>query len=160
MFYEVIPTGKIEKLTYNFDASLLPGQIVLVPIGKRQVPGIVIKKVAQPDFQTKSILKVLYSTSLPTHLLKTIDFIHDYYLAPSGMAASLLLPNGVEKKRRKTEQMFGNSQKTEQPINLPKIELNKAQKNALEALKAPATFAFWLLYSYYCDYERKQRHCD
>ena len=100
----------MEELTYSFDGSLLPGQIVQVPIGRRVVPGIVVKKVAQPDFKTKSILKVLYSKPLPMHLLKTVKFIHDYYMVPSGQAVSLILPRGVEKQRskRKTEQMFGN----------------------------------------------------
>ncbi len=109
MFYEVIPEGKVEGLTYDFFDSLLPGQIVLVPVGRRVVPGIVVKKVAQPNFKTKSILKVLYSKPLPKHLLETVGFIHEYYLAPSGQAVSLVLPRGVEKKRRKTEQMFGNA---------------------------------------------------
>ena len=110
MFYEVIPEGKVEALTYNFDDdSLLPGQIVTVPVGRRVVPGVVVKKVARPNFKTKSILKVLCSKPLPRHLLKTVDFIHKYYLVPSGQAVSLILPRGVEKKRRKTEQMFGNN---------------------------------------------------
>ena len=67
MFYEVIPEGKVEALTYDYDGSLLPGQIVVVPVGRRNVPGVVIKKVAQPDFKTKTILKVLYSKPLPKH---------------------------------------------------------------------------------------------
>ena len=108
MYYEVIPGGRVERLTYDFDGdSLVPGQIVLVPVGKRVVPGVVVKKVAQPEFKTRTILKVLYSKVLPTHLLKTIEFIHEYYNVPSGLAVSLVLPKGVEKKRRKTEQMFG-----------------------------------------------------
>ena len=107
MFYEVVPEGKLGELTYDFDGSLFPGQIVLVPVGKRVLPGIVIKKVAQPKFKTKSILKVLYSKPLPEHLLKVIGFLHDYYLASSGQAVSLILPRGIQKKRRKTEQMFG-----------------------------------------------------
>ena len=61
MFYEVIPVGKVEALTYDFCDSLLPGQIVLVPVGRRIVPGIVIKKVAQPDFKTKSEESIIIS---------------------------------------------------------------------------------------------------
>ena len=154
MFYEVVPEGKVDALTYSYDDSLTAGQIVLVPLGKRVVAGIVIKKVAQPDFKTKSIVKVLYSKPLPRRLLLAIDFIHDYYLAPRGTVVSLILPNGVEKKRRKTEQMFGAvttsgfampcrpvpSTKTEQVEVSPKIRLNEPQKKALEALqKAPGT---------------------
>ena len=159
----------MEALTYYSDDSLLVGQIVLVPIGKRKVPGVVIKKVAQPDFKTKTILKVLYSKPLPKHLLKTASFIHDYYLTPTGQAISLILPRGVEKQRRKpkTEQMFGNSaieggglaimcsvgykDLARVARNVPEghvvanlspslldIPLNPAQKKALQALqKAP-----------------------
>ncbi|MBR0372702.1 primosomal protein N' [Candidatus Saccharibacteria bacterium] len=140
MFYEVVPEGRVEALTYDFDGSLLPGQIVIVPVGRRLVPGVVVKKVERPDFKTKSISKVLYSEALPKHLLRTIWFIHEYYLVSSGQAVSLILPNGVEKKRRKTEQMFGSQQKTEQGSEIPEIRLNIAQKKALEGLqKAPGT---------------------
>ena len=117
MFYEVIPVGKVEVLTYDFSASLLPGQIVLVPLNKKLVPGVVIKKVAQPNFKTKSVIKILYAKPLPNHLLKTIQFMKDYYLVEAGLVASLILPTGVEKKRRtrpnKTEQfLIGGSCQT------------------------------------------------
>ncbi|MCR5700455.1 MAG: primosomal protein N' [Candidatus Saccharibacteria bacterium] len=114
MYYEVIPEGRTEELTYFYDSSLSVGQIVLVPVGRREVPGVVIKKVAQPDFATKSILKVLYTKPLPRHLLDAVKFVHEYYLAPLGVAVGLVLPKGVEKQRRKrkTEQMFGNDDKT------------------------------------------------
>ena len=135
MFYEVAPEGKVGAFVYDFDDSLLPGQIVLVPVSKRVVPGVVLKKVAQPDFKTKSVLKVLYSKPLPKHLAETVKFVHDYYLAPYGQAISLVLPRGVEKKRRKTEQMFGKNQKTEQLSKAPHIPLSPAQKKALEGLQ-------------------------
>ena len=154
----------MEALTYDFGDSLLAGQIVTVPIGRRVVPGVVVKKVAQPAFKTKSILKVLYSKPLPKHLLETVRFIHKYYLVPSGTAVSLILPRGVEKKRRKTEQMFGiqghleyssrdtleavrpslwsreehsqvaNSDNKKSSIK-SRIPLNTAQKNALEGIQ-------------------------
>ncbi|MBR3236123.1 primosomal protein N' [Candidatus Saccharibacteria bacterium] len=134
MYYEVIPEGRTEALTYDFDDSLVPGQIVMVPISRRVMPGLVVKKVAQPDFQTKSISKVLYSKSLPGHLLDTVQFVHDYYKAPLGAAVSLVIPKGVEKKRRKTEQMFGIGDRAKKSS----IQLNPAQKMALEGLsKAP-----------------------
>ena len=122
-------------MTYDFDDSLLPGQVVVVPVGKHKVPGVVLKKVAQPDFQTKSILKVLYSKPLPAHLLATVGFIHDYYLVPSGQAVSLILPRGVEKKRRKTEQMFGDFSSFESILSGTGVPINTAQKIALEGLQ-------------------------
>ena len=127
MFYEVIPEGRLEALTYDFtlpegdDKSgskpLSPGQIVMVPVGRRMAPGVVVKKVVRPDFKTKSILKVLYSKPLPTHLLAVVNFIHDYYLVPSGQAVSLMLPRGVQKKRRK-------------PLNTLPSPLNMSRSNS------------------------------
>ncbi|MBR2725608.1 primosomal protein N' [Candidatus Saccharibacteria bacterium] len=108
MYYEVIPEGKTDSLTYDSNDSLVSGQIVMVPLARREVPGVVVKKVAQPDFKTRTILKVLYSKPLPAHLMQTAEFIRDYYMVPLGQAISLMLPQGVQKKRRKTEQMFGN----------------------------------------------------
>ncbi len=115
MYYEVIPEGRTEGLIYSFDDSLLPGQIVMVPVARQKVPGVVVKKVVQPDFETKNILQVLYSKPLPKHLLEAVQFVHDYYQAPLGAAVSLVIPKGVEKKRRKTEQMFGNNLMTTGP---------------------------------------------
>ncbi len=159
----------MEPLVYSYDDSLLIGQIVLVPLTSRQVPGIVVKKVAQPKFKTKLILKVLYSKPLPEHLLRTAQFVHDYYLTPTGQAISLVLPRGVEKQRRKpkTEQMFGNDNSLlecstrdrklgraplsvsrveyskralTKPEHLADIQLNAAQKKALKGLQeAPGT---------------------
>ena len=145
MFYEVMPEGKLDILTYNFHDSLLPGQIVMVPVARRVVPGVVVKKVAQPVFETRAIIKVLYSKPLPKHLLKTADFIHKYYMVALGQAVSLLLPRGIEKKRRKTEQMFGcplldspKGDEKRKKVTIDDIPLNDAQKNALKGLyKAP-----------------------
>ena len=126
--------GKGEVLTYMSDEPLTPGQIVVVPLGRGTAVGVVDKKVAQPDFATKKILQVLYSTPLPAHLLATAKFVAEYYQVPLASTLGLILPNGVEKKRRKTEQMFGNTAKTEHSAGTPQIPLNQAQKKALEAL--------------------------
>ena len=78
MFSEVIPGkvfGKGDILTYSCDDSLVPGQIVEIPLGRGKTVGVVSKKVAQPDFATKKILKVFYSKPLPAHLLTTARFV-------------------------------------------------------------------------------------
>ena len=141
MYYEVIPVRRLGGdgvLTYMSSDSLLPGQIVEVPLGRGKSVAIVSKKVAQPDFACKEILRIIYSKPLPAHLVSAAKFISEYYKAPLSSAISVILPNGVEVKRRKTEQMFGNLGKTEQPMDEPEILLNEAQKKALKALqKAP-----------------------
>jgi primosomal protein N' (replication factor Y) (superfamily II helicase) len=143
MFYEVMVEGMGGALTYDFDEILEIGQVTLVPLGKKVVPGVVVKKVAQPTFTTKPIFKILYSMPLPSHLVRAAQFVNDYYLMAN--AVSLILPNGVEKKRRKTEQMFGLSEKTGCGAKKPEIKLNKSQKNALQGLQE-ARSATKLLY--------------
>ena len=156
MFYEVIlgrGAGRLESaLTYSFDATLFPGTIVEVPLGRGKSAGIVVKKVAQPNFQTKPISRILYSKPLPSHLVKTAEWLSAYYQAPLSVTMGMMLPIGVLKKRRKTgvkgaktEQLGRKTEqtehnkamvtKTEQLVKLPFIELNQAQKMALEALK-------------------------
>ena len=156
MFYEVIlgrGAGKLESaLTYSFDGPLFPGTIVEVPLGRGKTAGIVVKKVAQPDFATKPISRILYSKPLPSHLVKTAEWLAAYYQAPLSVTMGMMLPIGVLKKRRKTgvkdtkteqlglkteqtEHSKAVAAKTEQLVKLPFIELNHAQKMALEALK-------------------------
>lgn len=140
MFYEVIPEGKVGALTYEYDPSwtdspleaLERGQIVMVPLGRRAVPGVVIKKVVQPDFRTKKINQILYSRPLPKQILTTIKFISEYYMTAEGEAVNLVLPRGVEKKRRSKQSK--KQAKTEHFPTEPEIRLNIAQKNALQGL--------------------------
>lgn len=138
MFYEVIPEKLFRKdagvLTYSFASPLQPGTIVEIPLGKTTAIGVIYKKVAQPNFATKPISKILYSTPLPTHLLKLIVWMSQYYIVPLPTILSLILPKGINKKRR-TNLAAQNSQKTEQTPKLPIIELNKHQKNALLGLQ-------------------------
>ena len=102
MFYEVAVEGRIdEALTYESEVELCVGQIVMVPVMRKSVAGVVVKKVARPEFACKKITKILYSTPLPRHLVAAMKFIRDYYVAPMGSVASMVLPNGVEKKRRR-----------------------------------------------------------
>ncbi len=136
MFYEVIPAKLFKKgagfLTYSFDEPLAPGQLVEVPLGKNKTVGLIYKKVTKPDFPTKPISRVLYSEPLPSHLLKLVIWLSKYYLVPMPSVLSLILPTGVTKNRRKTTKI---AEKTEQTPKLPLIELNTAQKNALQTLK-------------------------
>ncbi len=161
MFYEVIPAkgGVREVLTYSFDSdSLLPGQIVEVPLMRGMVPGIVVKKVAQPDFKCKAINKILYSKPLPKHLLDAMRFIAEYYACPIGAVGAMVLPNGILKKRRNSGVLpaavlphvakapWGTPStavtpstttppKTEHFFNMPVIPLNGAQKKAILGLQ-------------------------
>ncbi|MBQ2637611.1 primosomal protein N' [Candidatus Saccharibacteria bacterium] len=139
MFYEVIPTKVFRSgstaLTYTSDLSLLPGQIVLIPLGKTSCPGLVLKKVKKPDFPCKSVQKLLYKTPLPPHLLKSALWLSSYYLSTLPLVASLILPAGVSKTRRRPHSLFKKeSEKTPAPPQSP--PLNSAQSSALSSLKS------------------------
>lgn len=99
MFFEVVPTQIFRKgsgtLTYTSPFKLLPGQIVLIPLGKRTVTGIVIRKVKPVNFPTKPITKLLHSTPLPTHLLRSLLWMSEYYLTPLPQIAALFLPGNI-----------------------------------------------------------------
>ncbi len=137
MFYEVIPEKVFRKdsgvLTYSFDSPLKIGQIVEIPLGKSTTVGIVTKKVAQPNFATKPITKILYTKPLPTHLVKLVLWMSEYYMAPLPTILNLVLPKGITKNRRKKPEE--TEQNTSILLENPKIAINNAQKQALEAIK-------------------------
>ena len=136
MFYEVIPTKIFRTgssaLTYTSNLLLKPGHLVLIPLGKTTCVGIILRRVKQPNFSCKSIAKLLYSTPLPTHLLKSISWLSSYYLSPLPACASLVLPLGVEKTRRKSK-----SGKAEPMSPFPhQISLNPFQAQALTEINS------------------------
>ncbi len=96
MFFEVIPTVVYRSgggaLTYSSPERLLPGQIVLIPLGRKVVTGIVWKQVKKVDFPTKPITKLLIPIPIPAHLLKSIFWLSRYYLTPAPAVANLLIP--------------------------------------------------------------------
>ncbi|MBQ6130079.1 primosomal protein N' [Candidatus Saccharibacteria bacterium] len=147
MFYEVIPTKIFRKgstaLTYSNENNLdlKPGSLVLIPLGKASCPGIVQKRVKQPSFSCKPIQKLLYPSPLPSHLLKALSWLSSYYLSPLPQVASLLLPIGIEKNRRKISSTKEPSPQAASGI----IELNPAQLFALSTLnniKTPTKLLF------------------
>jgi len=87
-------------LTYTFDKVLKPGTLVEIPIGKFRAAGVVVKKVAQPEFKCRGIVRILYSRPLPAHLVATAWWIAEYYQVPVTAALNMILPVGILKIRR------------------------------------------------------------
>ncbi len=128
-YYLVAPAKTFHEtdnmLTYASESPLLIGQIVKIPLGKRESYGIVIEKTKKPDFKTKQILYALYRQPLPKHLLKAMFWLHDYYRCPLSTVVQTTLPRGILKKRRavkNTEKLIKTA--TDTP-------LNAAQKRAI-----------------------------
>lgn len=139
MYFEVLPAKVFRKsprledgiLTYSFSENLEPGTIVEIPLGKSSTVGIVYKKVKKPegDFKIKEIIKPLYDSPLPEHLLKAIVWLSGYYLVPLPQVVSLFLPNTLEKKHKIATDGSNNCELKN--IDIP---LNSAQKTALSSL--------------------------
>ena len=128
MYYEVIPTRVFREdsgfLTYSSNQELAPGTIVEIPLGRSKTFGIVIRKVAKVDFETKPIIRTLYDTPLPSHILKSILWLSKYYLVSLPVTANLFLPTGLGKNRRNQAKKY--SKATMSSSNIP---LNQAQKH-------------------------------
>lgn len=147
MFFEVIPTEVFREnggiLTYQSDQKLLPGQLVLIPLGRRTIIGIVLKKVSRVDFPTKPIIRLIHPTPIPNHLLKSILWLSKYYLSPLPNVANLCIPAGLIGKnllkKALTEPSSANSLleasiPTTGELSVGNIPLSPAQQKALEAL--------------------------
>ena len=151
MYYEVIPTKIFRmgasSLTYSSNLPLVPGNIVLVPLGKTSCPGIVLKKVPKPAFKTREVLKLLYKTPLPDYLLKSLLWLSSFYFAPLPSAASLFLPVGIEKNRRKkrNNNFFSSDcepRPSEKEAIVPLSTHQLSALSSLEALKTPTRLLF------------------
>ncbi len=137
MFYEIIPVRQFREsggiLTYSSPEELSIGQIVEIPFGKSKTFGVVVRRVRRVSFQTKPILGIVYETPLPNHILRSVYWLSEYYIAPLQTTLKLFLPPGLGKKRRiKKEEPALFSSNSPQP-NIP---LNSAQTAALKSLSA------------------------
>lgn len=115
-------------LTYSSEATLKIGQIVEIPLGRQSTIGIVIKNTTQPDFDTKSITKIIYEQPLPKKLVDALFWLSSYYRCPLSTVIQAALPRGITKNRR------GKLPETPNitPIDNP---LNSAQRAAIRAIE-------------------------
>lgn len=135
-YYLIAPAKSFHQsenlLTYESEEKLQPGQIVETPLGKQSAIGVIVKKVTKPDFATKAIIRVLYETPLPSHLIKAMLWLTDYYRCPLSSVVQAILPRGITKKRRSTPEMLENRLYSPESQN----PLSKAQKRAIDEIEA------------------------
>ena len=115
-------------LTYSSEAPLKIGQIVEIPLGRQSTIGIVVKNTTQPDFDTKSITKIIYEQSLPKKLVDALFWLSSYYRCPLSTVIQAALPRGITKNRRSKLLEAPNIT----PIDNP---LNSAQRAAIRAIE-------------------------
>lgn len=134
-YYEVAPNRIVragsDSFTYSSSRRLSIGQIVTVELGSKEQVGVVVKRVAQPSYKTKSIIATIGDASLPQPLLQLALWMRDYYATPLATVFQTVLPRGITKKRRPR-------------INIDAVRLRDRtqyvltddQRNALEVITA------------------------
>jgi primosomal protein N' (replication factor Y) len=87
-----------EALTYCCSDPLAAGSLVTVPLRKKHVLGIVSRPTTKPTFTVKPIIDVANLPAVPSQLIQLFAWMKDYYPAPLGVHAQLLLPKQLPKK--------------------------------------------------------------
>jgi primosomal protein N' (replication factor Y) (superfamily II helicase) len=102
-YYLVSPlayTGAATAFTYHHNSVLAMGQIVQIPVSRRQVVGVVTGESPKPAFTTKPIEGVPDLPAIPSELQRLAAWMAEYYASSPSSVWSTLLPTGLTKKRR------------------------------------------------------------
>jgi len=129
-YYEVAPTRIVRStsstFTYQWPNKLAIGQIVLIPIGKTTLPGVVIRRVSQPAYATKAISSLLETNPLPQPLVTTAEWLSTYYATHLATVLQTVLPRGLQKTRRLQKTAAQNAIR-----NRTNFVFTEAQKKAI-----------------------------
>lgn len=100
MYYEVMVASQRyhgdEALTYTSEEHFEIGQIVVVPMQRQNILGVVTARLShKPAFETKAIVWAIGSSPLPTQIIELINWLKLYYPAPLGSLMQLALPSSL-----------------------------------------------------------------
>jgi primosomal protein N' (replication factor Y) len=133
-YYLITPlayTGAAKAFTYHADTPLDPGQVVKIPIGRREVLGVVEAAVTKPSFTTKPIAAVLDLPPIPADLRELASWMSAYYAASPSSVWSTFLPSGLAKNRRAAAPKAART-----AAGLPTALLTPEQTAALAQIRA------------------------
>lgn len=115
------------------DTKAVAGQVVQIPLGRRQSLGVVIETdVKKPSFATKPVTSVIDVAPLPEHMVQLAAWMSQYYYASSKSIWQTFLPAGITKKRRSISPATNFRMKPQEH------RLNKEQLDAFEAIQQGA----------------------
>ncbi len=133
----VVPGPLKEPLVYSIPGPLrdrvVVGGLVLVPLQRRTVTGVVWEVLAQnPIAQAKPILELLDDRPiLSEQLLKLCGWISRYYLAPLGEVLATMLPPNSRRESRRTVILESDSVQVDDDISLRVIDELRIGKGKL-----------------------------
>lgn len=103
-YYEVAPNQIVRAasatFTYASESPLPLGTVVQIPVGKKQLLGVVIRRVECPPYDTKLITSRVIEQPLPEPLLRLAAWLSEYYTTHLATVLQTLLPRGLQKTRR------------------------------------------------------------
>jgi primosomal protein N' (replication factor Y) len=103
-YYEVAPNQIIRansaSFTYASESTLPIGSLVVIEVGKKALTGVILRAVAKPTYETKTISSVIEEQPLPEQLVRLAQWLSSYYATHLATVLQTLLPRGVQKTRR------------------------------------------------------------
>lgn len=124
-------------LTYASSARQSIGSIVIVPLQKTEVLGIVVKEVPRPAFNCKQLASPpMVLPPMPATSLDLFRWLQHYYPAPIGPLTQLFLPDTIGKQ---SPALVAGP-----PANTRPVELNTEQKNGFQTIQAGSVGTYLL----------------
>lgn len=120
-------------LTYSSEQPLSQGSIVIVPLRRTLVLGIVLKHVSKPSFAAKPISSIADVPVLPPVLLGLMTWMKQYYPSSMGIITQQFLPKSLPKKAVPIAPIAETS-----PVHMP--PLTNDQKKALDTITSAGTY--------------------
>lgn len=134
-YYEVAPNQIIraasQTFTYSSVDPLPIGSLVVIEVGKKSLPGIVVNEVDQPAYETKAISSSIETQPLPTPLVTLALWMSEYYATHLATVLQTMLPRGLQKQRRPRKAAVRTSVRERTTI-----VFNKEQRAAIAKLEA------------------------
>ena len=132
-YYEIAPLSIVRAdsavFTYQSLSSLKKGQLVMIPVGKKMLQGVVVRVAVKPAYQTKLVTSLIDTPPVPPALIDLANWMSEYYAAHLALVLQTILPKGLTTKRRSISSTQLNIAR-----NRTKIVFNKAQGAAISSL--------------------------
>lgn len=117
-------------LTYCGPSGVRSGAVVRIALQSKTISGIVVRQASRPAFEAKPIDKLLSQKPIPPQLMDLLEWLNDYYPAPSGIITRLFLPPtpALPKNNAAATKVKGNNHQA------PFSELTDEQSEAIQQL--------------------------
>lgn len=142
-YFEVAPNQIIrldkDVFTYCSKQDLSIGHLVVIEVGKKEMVGVVMKKVPKPTYTTKPIISLIEETPIPIELVELTQWLSKYYNTPLPLVLQTILPRGIRKKRQIKQRSTPNAIRKR-----TSIVFNQEQSNAVAQIKSSTSGTFLL----------------